>query len=392
MNEKYKLFTFFPKYLLIILIIQSGIFNASMFCSTKNLKILVVVNYFPHPLQFFILNQITGLIDKGNDVWILANNKRKTGKVQDEIFTYGLLDKTKYDISQFDLDTFDIIYCQIGDLAIKFATIKSKLKSRWKLVSAFRGFDATNLIKKNPKIYSTLFNVCDLLLPVCNFFKDCLIQADCPKEKIKVHHSAIDCKQFIFKPRIKNMNTINIVTIARLYPLKGHKYAIRAVANLIKKNINISYTIVGDGWLKEKLSKLIENLGCKEKINIVGEKSHEEIVEILNKAHIFLLASHTTQDFITEGVPNALMEAMACELPVISTYHGGIPELVKDGVSGFLVPEKNILALTHKLEYLILHPELWPILGSAGKSQVLKKYNIEVNNEKLAYMLRELCT
>ena len=77
-----------------------------------------------------------------------------------------------------------------------------------------------------------------------------------------------------------------------------------------------------------------------------------------------------------EGTPVVLMEAQACGLPVVSTYHSGIPEVVKDGESGFLVPEKDVDALAEKMEYLINHPELWPKMGEAGRKHIERNYNI----------------
>ena len=74
---------------------------------------------------------------------------------------------------------------------------------------------------------------------------------------------------------------------------------------------------------------------------------------------------------------------MAIGLPVISTYHGGIPELVEDGVSGFLVPERDAEAIASKLQYLIAHPEIWNIIGAAGRERVEKYFNMQNLNDEL---------
>jgi colanic acid/amylovoran biosynthesis glycosyltransferase len=83
---------------------------------------------------------------------------------------------------------------------------------------------------------------------------------------------------------------------------------------------------------------------------------------------------------------------MAMGLPVISTYHGGIPELVEDGVSGFLVPEKNIEAIAEKLRYLITHPHQWEAMGKAGREKVLSNYDKGKLNDELVQIYQSLLT
>jgi colanic acid/amylovoran biosynthesis glycosyltransferase len=97
----------------------------------------------------------------------------------------------------------------------------------------------------------------------------------------------------------------------------------------------------------------------------------------------FLAPSVTAADGNQDAPVNTLKEAMAMGLPVISTYHGGIPELVEDGVSGFLVPERDAKAIAQKLDYLISHPEIWVQMGRSGRRQVEDKYDMEKLNDEL---------
>ena len=84
------------------------------------------------------------------------------------------------------------------------------------------------------------------------------------------------------------------------------------------------------------------------------------------------------------------MEAMATGLPVLSTWHSGIPELVKDGVSGFLVPERDVVSLSERLVYLIEHPEIWPEMGRAGRAYVETNYDINKLNDRLIAIFQNL--
>ena len=118
-------------------------------------------------------------------------------------------------------------------------------------------------------------------------------------------------------------------------------------------------------------------------IHLAGPLPSAEIKELMNKAHIFLLASVTASDGDQEGIPVSLKEAMATGLPVISTRHSGIPELVQDGISGLLVPERDVDALAEKCEYLIQHPQRCMEMGRAGRKFVEENFEISKLNQGL---------
>ena len=105
-------------------------------------------------------------------------------------------------------------------------------------------------------------------------------------------------------------------------------------------------------------------------------------MELMKGADILLAPSVTGRDGDQEGIPVVLMEALAQRLPVISTFHSGIPELIRDGDSGLLVPERDVDALAEKIEYLMTHAELWSEMGEAGRGYVERHYDInELNNQ-----------
>ena len=122
----------------------------------------------------------------------------------------------------------------------------------------------------------------------------------------------------------------------------------------------------------------------------MGWRNETEIVEILKNTHIFVAPSVTAADGNQDAPINVLKEAMAIGLPVVSTYHGGIPELVEDGKSGFLVPEKDADALADKLAYLIKHPEIWSGMGTSGREFVLQHYDLHRLNDDLINVYRSL--
>ena len=205
----------------------------------------------------------------------------------------------------------------------------------------------------------------------------------CEEGKIIVHRMGIDVEKFEFSERRKT-GTIKILSVGRLVEKKGHEYAIKALAKVVNKNgKNIIYRIVGDGPLKDKLMSLAEELRIEDCVEFMGNVEDEELLKLYKESHIFILPSVTASDGDQEGIPVVLMEAQAMGLPVISTYHSGIPEVVIDGKSGFLVPEKDVDALAEKMEFLVEHPELWSEMGWYGREFVEKHYDIRKLNKRL---------
>jgi colanic acid/amylovoran biosynthesis glycosyltransferase len=182
--------------------------------------------------------------------------------------------------------------------------------------------------------------------------------------------------------------TVNLISIARLVEKKGLEYAIRAVGNLAGRGLNVQYKIVGDGPLRRQLEDMVQHEKLGDVVHILGWRSHGEVIHLLDEAHVLLAPSVTSSDGDQEGIPVALMEAMAQGLPVVSSLHSGIPELVEDGVSGFLVQERDIDGLAKKLGDLVEHPHLWQELGRRGREFVEKNHNVGVLNSRLVEILQ----
>jgi len=361
------------------------------------LKILFVLTYFPESVSTAILNQITGLIDRGHEVTIYTKQAGDIEHAHPDIDRYNLIDHTYFHTRHRlnnlppDLGTFDIICCQFGYRAVEFIEVYKSEKLKAKFVTCFRGSDLSKHIKENPRKYDQLFVIGDLFLPVCNFFRERLMSLGCNSKKIIVQYSAVDCKKFLFKERTLQPNdTIQIITVARLTEKKGLEYAIKAIKKLSQKFPNFEYKIVGTGPLKKELEQLVTKLNMQEKVKLLGWASQDKVATLLNEAHIFIHPSVTDYKGSQEGIPNALKEAMAQGLPVVGTFHAGIPELIKDGVSGLLVPEKNAPALAKKIAFLIKNPDLWKKMGLAARKKIKNKFSKEKTNDALVEIFQNL--
>ncbi len=364
------------------------------FAERKKLNILVVVGEFPVVSEVFVLNQIAGLIDRGHNVELFSSAKSNNSVVHHTVSKYDLFNKITYGtLLKSMLKRCDIILCQFGTLGKQFTDIKKKYNLDALLVTCFRGSDTSLVLTRQRNAYAELFKVGDLFLPVCECFRQKLISVGAPAEKTIVQHSAIDCSLFQFKNRtIPRQGTIQIMTASRLVPKKGHVYMLRALVHIVKKYRNVQYTIIGSGRLKARLQRLVQQLGLVSYVQFIDAVPHRELVKILDTADIFVLPSVIDVHGDSEGIPNALKEAMVMGIPVISTFHSGIPELIQHNHSGLLVPEKDALALSKSVMHAIENPKECKRMAKNARDIVLREYELESQNDRLEQLLLELCS
>lgn len=287
----------------------------------------------------------------------------------------------------------DIVHCQFGSLGPRALLLKNIGSFSAKLITSFRGADTSRYVNDHPGIYDDLFIKGDLFLPVCQALKQRLINLGCDASKINVHHSGIDLAKFKYKKRnidISRNEIISLLTVVRFVEKKGVTYAIDASSKLHSMSYNIKHIFVGDGELRSELERKIESMGIKDIIQMCGWKTHDEIYQLLSDTHILVAPSITANDGDQEGIPNAIKEAMAMGIPVVSTKHGGIPELVQDGISGFLVDERDSDALANHIMHLIDHPEIWSKMGLTGRKHIEENFDMEKLNNQLVNLYEKL--
>ncbi len=159
-------------------------------------------------------------------------------------------------------------------------------------------------------------------------------------------------------------------TVARLVPVKGHTYLIKAIKDVVSSIPKAKFLFVGDGELKSELSEEIKSLGLQENILLLGTRS--DIVEILNCIDLFILPS------LNEGFGLAIIEAMATKKPVIATNVGGVPEVIVDGKTGLLVPPKDPEAISSAIIKLYNEPDISSKMGLAGYDRVKELFDIAI--------------
>lgn len=399
------------------------------------MRIAFLLRRFPVVSQTFVLNQITGLLDRGHGVELLVESA-EPGPRHPDVERYDLIARTEYwpHVPQSSatrwlkgvgllgqlavrrplaaataLNVFaygrlaatmnlayaarpivagrryDIVLCHFGENGNLGMALRDLGVLSGKLVTVFHGYDlSVDLRRHGLGMYARLFRKGDLFLPISERWRTRLIELGCPESRTAVHHMGIDPKRFRMQPRAAAATgTTRLVSVARLVEKKGIEHAIRAVAALSQQGVQVNYTIVGDGPLRPHLEQLAASLGVSNSIRFAGHQAQPDVIRMVNDAHLFVAPSVVSADGDEEGIPVVLMEAMAMGVPVVATHHSGIPELVEDGVSGRLVPERDDRALATAISEMAARPDRWAVFGAAGRARVLAAFDIAALNDAL---------
>ncbi|NPV76050.1 MAG: glycosyltransferase family 4 protein [Anaerolineae bacterium] len=184
----------------------------------------------------------------------------------------------------------------------------------------------------------------------------------------------------------KSGNRFEIISIGSLQPYKGHYVLINACALLRDRGLEFSCKIIGGGELMEKLNQQISSLKLNGMVELLGPLPQETVATLLPGADCYVQPSVITSSGKMEGIPVALMEALACSLPVIATNISGVPELVKPGVTGILVEPGDEVSLANAIEKIYSDPENAKRMADAGRDLVLSDFTITTNIDKLSLL------
>jgi glycosyltransferase involved in cell wall biosynthesis len=167
-----------------------------------------------------------------------------------------------------------------------------------------------------------------------------------------------------------------LLSIGRLVPKKGFDVLIEACAVLAQRNVEFSLDIVGDGTQRASLLELVELRGLSDRVKILPGRPQPELLELYARAACFVLAPAVQSDGDRDGVPNVILEAMACGVPTVATAISGIPEVIQDGRTGVLVPSGDCTVLADALQLLLAEPGRAQQLGDAGRRLVESQFDL----------------
>ncbi len=200
-----------------------------------------------------------------------------------------------------------------------------------------------------------------------------------------VVHCGIDGDRFRLPARAPKPGAL--VCIANLVPPKGHALAIRACGVLRDRGVPFTYTIVGDGPERARLEALVRDLRLESHVVFLGAVSNDAVLPLLAESFAFLMPCVAASNGHTDGIPVAMMEAMACEVPVITRAISGLPELVRDGENGVLVSSERPEDIADATAALLADPDRAARLGRAARAHVLDAFEIRGTAQQLRALI-----
>ena len=233
---------------------------------------------------------------------------------------------------------------------------------------------------------------CKFIAAISNFNIDYL-RENCGQEIAElchVIHCGIDVNRFCCVERVPQPG--RILFVAKLSPKKGLEVAIEACEKLKEQGFDFLFEIVGNShekwpWYQKHLEELIGRYRLEDKVKLLGAIPNDQLMPLFSKASIFLMPCIKTKGNDMDGIPVAMMEATACRVPVVSTSISGIPELVKNGVNGWLVREKDFEQLAEVLQKAIVDIDKIKQFGEAGRQLILEEFCIEKNAAQLRHLI-----
>lgn len=282
----------------------------------------------------------------------------------------------------------DAIHAHFGPDAVLVAPIARDLNIP--LAVTFYGYDCSvkSVVENLKNDYKDLFNQCNLIIGVSGYVCDRLIAMGADSSKVALVRLGVRSDRFSFSDPVLRFDgkAVRCLHVGRLTPKKSPLELVDAfglAVKLVRSDLDLSLSIVGDGPLAAELKRKITDMGLENRIHLLGALSHERVVKELNKSHIYTQHSVIGPDGDEEGQPVSIVEAAAMGLPIVSTFHSGIPEVVLDGRTGYLVKEHDAVGMGMRIADLACDPALWSRLGAAGRRHVEANFSLEHETSKM---------
>jgi colanic acid/amylovoran biosynthesis glycosyltransferase len=230
-----------------------------------------------------------------------------------------------------------------------------------------------------------VFGHVDLVLAMSEDMRRDVCALGCPEEKVLVHYHGCDTARFQGMVRDHPSREAPVVLcVGRLDVQKGQDLVLRALRLLERRGRDFQVVLVGDGPLRPTLQRLVADFGWDDRVTFAGHVRHgsDEFLEHLRRADLFAHPSVTVNG-LKEGIPGAIVEAMASGLPVVATWHAGIPAVIDDDRHGLLVPERDLEALAAALEVLLDDQALRARLGAAAAERARDELDLVARTVEL---------
>jgi glycosyltransferase involved in cell wall biosynthesis len=269
---------------------------------------------------------------------------------------------------------FQLIFAHFGLLGIRMLPAARALGCP--LVVHFHGCDVTNWCRhanylKNLRV---LFERGNAFVAPSEYIREKLSTLGCPMEKCHVIHLPIPLEGPL-PDKPGELRPIRFLHVGRLVEKKGILHTLQAFKAAVSDDLPLELVVAGDGPQRAEAERLSQELNVDDKVRFLGSVRYDRVRAEMQAADVLVLHSVTASDGDTEGLPIVIGEAMAMGLPVISTHHAGIPEIIRDGATGFLVSERDEAAQTRAMLLLARDPALRSQMGKAGHERIEREFS-----------------
>lgn len=281
----------------------------------------------------------------------------------------------------------DVALAEFGPNGIH--VLEACRRHRIPLVVHFHGYDASSLLrfKSYRDCLPDLFKKSAAVVVVSKPMLKTLEGLGCPSSKLHVIPCGAPLYEFSLSNAVENQ-TCHFLAVASFTPQKGPMHTLRAFASCANRLPDVTLTMIGAGKQLPQAQKWVKNNGLSSKVRLLGYQPIEVVRKHMCNSSVFVQHSLTTRQGWVEGWGVSMAEAASSGLPVIATNHGGIPDHVINGKTGFLVEEGDWKTMGEMMVILARDPELRKKMGAAGRQNIEKVGNFEIQIRKLADLLR----
>jgi colanic acid/amylovoran biosynthesis glycosyltransferase len=346
-------------------------------------RICVVTPYPPSPSETFIRGHIEGLPAKVILVhgWrptvgsrtVLPLSHRVAHKTWRMFTGSGLERETTAAYTQaFKRYRAAAVLAEYGTTGVQ--TMEACRRLGMPLIVHFHGYDASeySVLQEHAKTYPLMFNQADAIIAVSQAMRRKLIAIGAPPEKIHYNPYGVDCKKFGGAEPASAPPTF--IAIGRFTEKKAPQLTLAAFAQVHRTYSDARLRMIGEGPLMDECRELAEQLGISDVVTFLGGQGPEVVERELRQSRCFVQHSVESSNGDSEGTPVSILEAGATGLPVVSTRHAGIPDVVIEGETGFLVDERDVDAMAQHMMRIVEEPNLARELGCAARRRIQQHF------------------
>jgi glycosyltransferase involved in cell wall biosynthesis len=262
------------------------------------------------------------------------------------------------------------------------------------LLVHFHGYDVSRLTADPTYLSSlrALFARMAMAITVSEEMRARVMAVGCPPARVRCHHTGVPDAYFAREPRRRLPSVrFTLLQVGRLAEVKGHHLSMGALARVATSMPGVVLRFVGDGHLRLALERQATGLGIAGRVQFAGSRQPADVIEEMRQADALIMPSCRAPDGGVEGLPNAVVEAMAGGLPVIATRHGGIPEALVYDDPDWLIPEEAAIeGLAARIRQLASDMPLWHSLSERGRQIARERFHLPTQNRKLDQLYREI--